>query len=205
MEWEEFEESLATVSREGKSASRIGRNLEEYFGKKEYDSLQKLASHARSMRSRAPVLGNVVFLHGIMGSNLITVEKDGDEDLVWVNLFRLAAGQIERLKLAPDGSHDDNPNFTVKPSALDKRTYARAILWLQARWNVHPFAYDWRKDMDISSATLAAFIREKFGGEPAHLVAHSMGGLVSRNFIRLHRNLCMLFQSNPDRSSEKRC
>lgn len=189
MEWEDFEESLAAVPRGGKSASRIERNLEEYFGKEEYDSLQKLATHARSMRSRAPVLGNVVFLHGIMGSNLITVEKDGDEDLVWVNLLRLAAGQMERLKLSPDGSHDDDPKFTVKPSTLDKRTYARAILWLRARWNVHPFAYDWRKDVDLSSADLAERIREKFGDEPVHLVAHSMGGLVSRNFIRLHRDL----------------
>ncbi len=189
MEWEEFEASLAIASRGGKSASRIGKDLEEYFGKEEYDSLQKLATHARSMRSRVPVLGNVVFLPGIMGSNLITVEKDGDEDLVWVNLLRLAVGQIERLKLSPDGSQDDNPDFTVKPSDLDKRTYARTILWLKARWNVYPFPYDWRKDMDISSAALAAFIREKCGGEPAHLVAHSMGGLVSRNFIRLHRDL----------------
>jgi pimeloyl-ACP methyl ester carboxylesterase len=36
---------------------------------------------------------------------------------------------------------------------------------------------------------LAAFIRDTFGDQPVHLLAHSLGGLVARNFIRLHRDL----------------
>ena len=122
-----------------------------------------------------------------MGSSLITIDKDGDEDLIWISLFRLVLGQIERLKLSPDGASEDHTEFTVKPSELDKRTYARVILSLQASWNVAPFAFDWRKDMDNASDALAASIREKFPDQPVHLVAHSMGGLGCRNFIRRYR------------------
>ena len=52
-----------------------------------------------------------------------------------------------------------------------------------------PYAYDWRKDIDEASDGLAALIRSRFGREPVHLVAHSMGGLVARNFIRRHPRL----------------
>lgn len=188
MHWDAFEDSLQGATR-GRRGAAEEKALREYFGEKEYHYLRSLAEHARMVRSRAPVLGNVVFLHGIMGANLLTVEKDGDEDLVWVNLLRLAAGQIERLKLTPDGQGDADPDYTVEVGDLDKRTYARAILWLRGRWNVAPFAYDWRKDIDASADALAAFIRKQFAGAPVHLVAHSMGGLVSRNFIHRHRDL----------------
>jgi alpha-beta hydrolase superfamily lysophospholipase len=52
---------------------------------------------------------------------------------------------------------------------------------------VQPFAFDWRKDIDVSSKALPDFIVDKFQDEPVHLLAHSMGGLVSRNFIRSHK------------------
>jgi len=189
MDWDTFEERLRATTRRVTRGPSDEKALREYFGDEEYEALQRLAEHARLVRSRAPALGNVVLLHGIMGSNLVTTESDGDQDLVWVNLFRLALGQLERLKLAPDGSSDNDHNFKVDVGALDKRTYSRAILWLRARWNIQPFAYDWRKDIDTASNDLASFIRGKFGDQPVHLVAHSMGGLVSRNFIRLHREL----------------
>jgi pimeloyl-ACP methyl ester carboxylesterase/O-acetyl-ADP-ribose deacetylase (regulator of RNase III) len=189
MDWGTFAEKLQPAARGGKRSTTEDKALREYFGDEEYADLQRLAAHARLVRSRAPVLGNIVFLSGIMGSNLTSVEKNGDEDLIWINLFRLAAGQLERLELAPDGQHEEDRTFTVRPTALDKRTYARALLWLRARWNVQPFAYDWRRDIDESADALARFIREQFGSQPVHLVAHSMGGLVSRNFIRRHHDL----------------
>jgi len=189
MDWDDFEGSLQAATRGTKGGAAAEKTMREYFGDEEYECLQKLADHARVVRSRGPAMGNVVFLHGIMGSDLIAVAKDGDEYTVWVNFLGLIAGQIKLLKLSPDGSREDNREYMIKPGALDKRTYARAILWLKAWWNVQPFAYDWRKDIDVASNALASFIREKFGDQPVNLVAHSMGGLVSRNFIRLHREL----------------
>ncbi len=188
MDWGKLEESLQIEKRGKRGGASSQAALREYFGDEEYAYLQKLATHARTARSRGPVEGNIVFVPGIMGSNLITIDKDGDEDLVWINLFRLAAGQIGRLKLTPDGSREANPKFTVQPSELNKRTYARAILWLRASWNVEPFAFDWRKDIDSAADALAAFIRTHLPDQPVNLVAHSMGGLVCRNFIRRHRD-----------------
>ncbi len=185
-DWETLNEIFQTAELR-RGAASPEKVLREYFGDEEYEVLRKLAGHARTARSRGPAAGNVVFLPGIMGSHLTTLDRRGEEDLVWINLLRLAAGQIERLKLSSGGSAEDKPGFTVKPSDLDKRTYARAILWLQASWNVAPFAFDWRKDVDAAADALAAFVRDKFGDQPVNLVAHSMGGLVCRNFIRRHR------------------
>ncbi|MGB9005229.1 MAG: CHAT domain-containing protein [Candidatus Aminicenantales bacterium] len=188
MDWGKLEESLQ-IEKRGKRGGASGEAaLREYFGDEEYAYLQKLATHARTARSWGPIEGNIVFVPGIMGSNLITIEKDGNKDLVWVNLFRLAAGQIKRLKLTPDGSREANPKFSVQPSELDKRTYARTILWLRASWNVEPFAFDWRKDIDSTADALATFIRTQYPDQPVNLLAHSMGGLVCRDFIRRHRD-----------------
>lgn len=188
MGWDTFEATLQTAARSPTRGASAERTLAEYFGDEEYQYLQRLAEQSRLMRSRAPVRGNVVLLPGIMGSYLTTVE-DGDEDLIWIHLLRLASGGIGRLQLTPDGSGEADPAVQVKATDIDKRTYARAMLWLRARWNVQPFAYDWRQDIDQAAHALAAFIRETFGDQPVHLLAHSMGGLVARNFMRLHRQL----------------
>ena len=188
MGWDVFAEKLQPATRGTKRNAAEELALREYFGD-EYEPLQKLAAHAQLLRATTRPLGNVVFLHGIMGGNLTTVEKNGDEDLIWVHLPRLLLGRIERLQLADDGQHEADPAFTVRATDLDKLTYARAILWLRARWDVRPFAYDWRKDIDESADALARFIRDQFGDQPVHLVAHSMGGLVCRNFIRRHKDL----------------
>ncbi|MET0514493.1 MAG: M17 family peptidase N-terminal domain-containing protein, partial [Nitrospiraceae bacterium] len=188
MDWQTFEEQLRPSTRGRKRAMADTEALREYFGDEEFTYLQHLAEHAQQVRSRAPILGNVVFLHGIMGSDL-TVDDDGDADVVWLNLFRLARGRFEQLRLSADGSGQAHRDLKVFPSEIDKRTYSRILLWLRARWNVEPFAYDWRQDIDAASNDLAGFIRNKFPSQPVHLVTHSMGGLVSRNFIRLHSDL----------------
>jgi pimeloyl-ACP methyl ester carboxylesterase len=51
-----------------------------------------------------------------------------------------------------------------------------------------PVAFDWRLDIDRSADALNDAIRAWAGSEPVHIVAHSMGGLVSRRFMQLHRD-----------------
>jgi pimeloyl-ACP methyl ester carboxylesterase len=187
--WDALEARLQTAGRSPTRGAAGDQALREYFGDDEYQYLQRLAAQATLMRSRAPVRGNIVLLPGIMGSSLTTFDGGGDEDLIWIHLLRLAFGQIGRLQLRPDGAGEADPGLHVKATDIDKRTYARAILWLRARWNVQPFTYDWRKDIDEAAHALAACIRATFGDQPVHLLAHSMGGLVARNFIRLHREL----------------
>ena len=74
---------------------------------------------------------------------------------MWVNIPRLILGRISDLKLGPDGKREANSSLEVQPTGLNKRYYAKAILLLRARWNVEPFAYDWRKDVDEASEGLA--------------------------------------------------
>ncbi len=184
LSWDDLEEALATGSARGRTRASTATELDALFDESELRALRRLAAHARLVRSRSPALGNVVFLHGITGSNLATVDASGDRDHVWVNVPRLIAGRIARLKLRPDGKQEADARHRVELAGLNKTYYARGVLALRARWNVEPFAYDWRKDIDFASDELARFIREKFPGKPVHLVAHSMGGLVARNLIR---------------------
>ena len=164
-------------------------DLRDYFGAEEFERLQQLAGFSQTVRSRSAPLGNVIFLHGITGSDLGVAAGSGKPEDIWVNFFRLINGRIDRLKLAADGAKEADPTWRVVPTGVNKRYYARAVLALGGRWNVTPFAYDWRKDIDDSSNELAKLIRRDFQGKPVHLVAHSMGGLVCRNFIRLHPDL----------------
>lgn len=187
LDWKDLAAGLGGATR---GAGGIPESdLRDYFGAEELERLQQLAEFSQTVRSRSAPLGNVIFLHGITGSDLGVAAGSGKPDDVWVNFFRLINGRIDRLKLAADGAKEADPTWRVVPMGVNKRYYARAVLALGGRWNVTPFAYDWRKDIDDSSNELAKLIRRDFQGKPVHLVAHSMGGLVCRNFIRLHPDL----------------
>ena len=188
-EWDELEEALLRGSARSRGSRGSSADLDALFDESEQRDLRRLAERARLVRSRSPVLGNVVFLHGITGSDLAVVDAKGDSDGVWVNVRRLILGRIGDLKLGADGKREANPRLKVRPTGLNKKYYAKAVLSLRARWNVEPYAYDWRRDIDEASDGLAALIRQKFPNRPVHLVAHSLGGLVARNCIRRHPDL----------------
>jgi len=186
MDWDELESALSRSARGGKSRAASDQTLRDHFGSEKLEHLQRLAERVRSVRSmREPLRGNIIFIPGIMGSEL-TVTEDGDDDVVWISFLRLIGGGINRLRLAENGIQEADSSLRVRPSGLDKRSYAETILWLKAYWNVEPFAYDWRKDLDQAAEGLKDLIETKFKNQPVHLVGHSMGGLVSRNFIRLY-------------------
>lgn len=186
MEWNEFEAQLSRSARGGRSRTASGQALRDHFGPEKLERLQHLAEGVRSARQkREPLRGNIIFIPGIMGSEL-TVTDGGDDDVVWISFWRLIRGGIKKLQLASDGVGEADSKFVVRPSGLDKDSYAETILWLKAYWNVELFAYDWRKDLDRAAGGLKDLVQTKFKDQPVHLVAHSMGGLVSRNFIRLY-------------------
>lgn len=186
-DWDRFEEALAEGTVRGKRSATVEQEFEG-FDEAELAVLRRLATRARLSRSRAPLRGNVVFLHGITGSDLATVAGP-DRDHVWINVPRLMTGYIERLALAPDGAHEANRKYRVVATRPNQRYYARAILSLRARWDTVGYAYDWRRDIDEAADGLAKLVRERFPGKPVHLVAHSMGGLVARNMILRHPKL----------------
>jgi pimeloyl-ACP methyl ester carboxylesterase len=186
MEWGEFESQLSRSARGGKSRAVSDQALRDHFGPEKLERLQRLADRVRSARrKRERLRGNIIVIPGIMGSEL-TVTEDDDDDIVWISFLKLIRGGIKKLRLAKDGVQEADPTLRVHPSGLDKDSYAETILWLKAYWNVEPFAYDWRKDLDQAAEGLKSLVETKFKDQPVHLIAHSMGGLVSRNFIRLY-------------------
>jgi pimeloyl-ACP methyl ester carboxylesterase len=146
----------------------------------------RLLSSARKVR-RGQKRGRVILLHGIMGS-MLEVERGGDVDRVWTQYWHLFNGRIEDLELTPAG--DPAPSgVRVRVAGQDHKYYLPLLLELDREWHVQPFAYDWREDIAKSAHRLAAEVKSFGNGSPVHLVAHSMGGLVSRAFIRLYGDL----------------
>ena len=146
------------------------RGLFDLFGRKEPE------------RTR---LGNVVLLPGIMGSEISVSASPGERGgTVWLNLLRLAVGQIERLSLEPGGP---GARYEVQATGILKSYYGEAALSLAKRWNVQTYWYDWRRSLNESADGLRMAIDRWFGPDaPVHFVAHSLGGLVCRTFIKRH-------------------
>lgn len=163
------------------------RELRGYFGKAKFEKLREFAGKSEETQKK---LGNVILLPGIMGSSLLARSEDGDEDTIWLSLRSLAFGRLKRLELNPDGKSNKNGENIQSPKIFGGLFrgfmfdyYSLAIEALQAQ----QFSYDWRLDIRTNADKLADFIREKFAeGEKVSLVAHSMGGLVARSFIKRH-------------------
>jgi pimeloyl-ACP methyl ester carboxylesterase len=156
------------------------------------DLLERTRRRARRAR-RGEKRGHVVVVHGIMGSMLDVVDPGGDRDRVWTHALRLAAGRIEDLELGPN-EQNAKPNYQVLTAGQHRKTYTPLLLELDEQWEVRPFAFDWREDIDRSADRLAAEIRAFAAAKPVHLVVHSMGGLVSRSMIKRHPALWQAMQ-----------
>jgi pimeloyl-ACP methyl ester carboxylesterase len=159
--------------------------LRAHLGDERYQRMRDMALKRNMNRSvTSQPKGNVVVIHGIMGAEL-SVTNGGAGDLTWVNAFRIMRGWLERLRLGEDGRTDFNSQFKVRASGIMKRYYGELILSLAENWNVHAFWFDWRKDLDLAADELNVQINGWFEkGSPVHIVAHSMGGLVARTFIK---------------------
>ncbi|HUS17956.1 MAG TPA: hypothetical protein VM536_23410 [Chloroflexia bacterium] len=150
----------------------------------------------------------LVIVPGIMGSRL---RSRTSGEVAWIDLSHLPANPlawdgwvqsfIGRLAypnpdLEPDGIMDE---VVFVPPWAKQEAYGRLLRALEgmgyradpaqhesADLNVHTFAYDWRQDNRISARQLGEAItawRAQHDGAPAWILAHSMGGLVSRWYI----------------------
>ncbi len=153
-EWDRLEDALADGPVRGKTRTAAQAEAEVLFDEPERRELQRLAQRAQLIRSRNAPLGNVVFLHGITGSNLAVV-KAGNSDNVWINIWRILSGRVADLRLDASGSKEATDGVSVRITGINKSFYARGVLALRARWNVEAFAYDWRRDIDEASDALA--------------------------------------------------
>jgi pimeloyl-ACP methyl ester carboxylesterase len=180
---DEFARLLANPTAEEEEA------LRSHLGDERYRRMRGLALRRAATRG---ALGsedrpNVVVIHGIMGGELTAFTRSGTGEQIWVHLPRLVAGRLRSLKLAEDGLGDADLNVDVRPTGIMKRFYGELLLALSLAANVRAFWFDWRKDLAVAADALAAQITGWFGNDaPVHLVAHSMGGLVARTFIKNH-------------------
>lgn len=151
------------------------RELVSYFGETEYRELARLA---RATRTPTPTDAPRVFIvPGIMGSQLGLARRAPlPHDILWLDPVDIAAGRLQYLKPAPgDG---------VVALGVVLYTYLRLKLHLRAAGFDPVFHdYDWRLGIDVLGDALA----ERLSLEPAKrlmLVAHSMGGLISRAALK---------------------
>ncbi|HSY05053.1 MAG TPA: hypothetical protein VK803_03845 [Steroidobacteraceae bacterium] len=147
------------------------RQLRAYFGAAEYRALSTLARGAQAVpvAARAP---RVLIVPGIMGSQLgLRRPAPLPADIVWLDPLDIQLGRLAALAV---------PGPPIVPLGVVLFSYLRLKLFLRG----HGFAvqfhdYDWRLPVAELGGALAARLRSLAGARVA-LVAHSMGGLVSR-------------------------
>lgn len=128
----------------------------------------------------------VVLLPGIMGSLLTSIR--GVTTLVWINPLMFVEGNARYLRLDADGENEANPEMEIQPVGLEKMTYLKLELTLNREAQLFDFPYDWRRNIEYNADQLDVCL-ERWGaktGRKFTLLAHSMGGLVSRTYLARH-------------------
>ncbi len=141
---------------------------------------------ARAPKARGPREA-VVLLPGIMGSLLFSIR--GVTTMLWINPLLFLQGQGSYLRVGPDGSSVGSPEVDCVAFSLEKMTYLKMALELRRSFQVYEFPYDWRLPIEASADLLRESIERWSAGNPQQqftLVAHSMGGLVSRSYLGRH-------------------
>ncbi|MEK8051997.1 CHAT domain-containing protein [Ideonella sp. DXS22W] len=131
----------------------------------------------------------VIVLPGVMGTHLWVNRKDR----VWMDPLDLLAGGLEKVKYG-------QPN--VEAEKLFDMSYGDLCEHLAASHQVERFPYDWRLPLDQLADTLAARVRAVLDASanparPVRVVAHSMGGLVTRAMIVKHPALWTELMQRP--------
>ena len=150
----------------------------------------------------------VVFIHGVLGSKLRDEQGMGD---LWLgSLDRILLSEYQDLALKIDAETlepipSDIHAYSVADEAVGKDFYGTVIRTLESaggyqrvqvgqtvdpnRKNLYVFFYDWRQDNVETAAKLADFIDQirvdyRQDDLKVDIVAHSMGGLISRYYMR---------------------
>ncbi len=114
-----------------------------------------------------------IVLPGIMGSNL-----DQGSKKVWINYMRFLVGDLSKL----DISRKD-----ILASSIIKTSYKKIVDYLSAEYDVVTFAFDWRLPLTDAAELLKAKIEQYLAFKvPIKIIGHSMGGVVTRDFIINH-------------------
>lgn len=121
-----------------------------------------------------PPLPVVIVLPGIMGSHL---HQNGNR--VWFHPLAIAAGGLRSISYTPESLKN------VSAEKLFEMFYGDLCRSLSRTHRVVPFPYDWRRPVEHAAEGLAKVLRRELAdtgatGLPVRILAHSMGGLVTR-------------------------
>jgi len=152
------------------------RELIAYFGVQEHTELARLAHKAASTSNTSDT--RVLVVPGIMGSQLgMRRPAPLPHDVLWVDPIDIELGRLSSLRLPGTAP--------VISLGVVLYSYLRVKLHLRAAgFSAAFFDYDWRLGVDELGRALA----ERVLADPASsvmIVAHSMGGLVSRAALAL--------------------
>lgn len=129
---------------------------------------------------------NVIFVHGFLGSKIFC----GAEEL-WANL---PLPKLNEMQLARDGQANAGcasagpREGQLLETALGGDVYRSTADFLRDKFpgRFHLYAWDWRKSPEAALAGLDALVdrvRASAPGTKVVLMAHSMGGLVTRLYV----------------------
>ena len=143
------------------------------------------ARRSRGGAAAEATLPIVLVLPGIMGSHLWR----NSQDRVWFDFPDLVTGGLEKLSWSAATGSDAGDGVT--PEKLFDMSYGDVCLYLMDTHRVERFPYDWRLPLDILAGQLEKFLRRLLDEtnnplRPIRLLAHSMGGLVTRALV--HKN-----------------
>ena len=153
------------------------QELTAYFGETEYHDLVRLARRAERV-PEDEASPHVMVVPGILGSQLgIARRRPLPDDVLWLDPIDIQVGRLGLLGL--DAGAPVVPLGVVLYSHLKLRLRLRA-----AGFAVTLHDYDWRLGIEETAASLAERLRQHPAQRLA-IVAHSMGGLVSRAALSL--------------------
>ena len=160
-------------------------SVREYLGADAYEELTGLARRRRSGATlNVNISPNIVFVPGVMGS-LLSSKRGG---VWWIDAR--ARKYLNELRIAPDGVSDLKAEYGIRPIEVDIM-YMPFLTAIDERndFNFESFVYDWRKPLAHSADALRALVNKLYinnNSKPINIVAHSMGGLMTRVALLKH-------------------
>jgi pimeloyl-ACP methyl ester carboxylesterase len=153
--------------------------LTAYFGAQEYRELARLAQRAARTRVE-PGRPHVMLIPGIMGSQLgLARTAPLPNDILWLDPIDIQLGRLAALRLPSTAP--------IIPLGIVLFSYLKLKLHLRAAGFVTTcHDYDWRLSLEELGRALAERLQAQASQRLA-IVAHSMGGLVSRAALGLKR------------------
>lgn len=127
----------------------------------------------------------VILVPGFLGNELLVPNRFGGEMTAWLSTPGMASFGFEALALpTADRPGLPRPGQEVRIGFPLEGIYRLCIQYLQLRdWDVIPLQFDWRKDIFSSAQHLRDVIFKHGVEDGVHIIAHSRGGLVTRQAL----------------------